>query len=330
VRLSAAVVARRKLLVAVLLAAVVGCAPPPTAAQATASQAPCAESAVRVDRTFHALRDARFSAALAVRQANQTHVLVADLVDGRMCSLGTWASASIDSVYVDEDRSLLVVDKDATYVIRGGATLKGPRQSVYDAFFVRGGTESRIIAWIDTRGPSQLSSTSGQSILDLTVPDQPKRLATIGGPLLGQLDDGTILVAASSGVGTNATLALQSLALDGTVKTLATVLHVRRALEFHKTPRQEVTVAVFGVERGLDDVFTVDLASGAQAKTGTVSYVNEEPRAYRSPDQTLVARNTFEFPPGVRVVAATGNEVLTLSVPAGTPGQVQFRGWVRR
>jgi hypothetical protein len=318
--------------VAALLAAVVGCAlPPPTAAQApTAAPAPCADSAVRLDKTFHALRDVRFSAAVAVRQANQTHVLVADLVDGRMCSLGTWASAAVNSVYVDEDRSLLVVDKDATYVVRGGVTLKGPRQSVYDGLFVRSGTETRIIAWIDTRGPSQLSSTNGQSILDLTVPDQPQRLATIGGRLLGQLDDGTILVAASSGVGTNATLALQSLALDGTLKTLATVSHVRRAIEFHKTPRQEVTVAVFGVEPGRDDVFTVDLAGGTQAKTGTISYVNDEPRAYRSPDGTLVARTTFEFPPGVRVAGAAGDQVLALSVPAGTPGEILFRGWVRR
>jgi hypothetical protein len=329
-----------RLTAAVLLAAVVGCTPPPpTAAQApstaappptTAAQAPCTEIKIQVDRTFHAVRDARFSPALAVRQSNQTHVVVADLVDGRMCSLGTWASAATSAVYVDEDRSLLVVDKDATYVIRGGATLKGPRQSVHDALFVRSGAETRIIAWIDTRGPSQLSSTSGQSILDLTVPDQPQGLATIGGRLLGQLDDGTILVAASSGVGTNAMLALQSLALDGTVKTLATVMHARNAIEFHKTPRQEATVAVFGVERGLDDVYTVDLASGTQKKTGTTSYVNEEPRLHRSPDGTLVARNTFEFPPGVRIAAAAGDEVLALSVPLGTPGEIQFRGWVRR
>ncbi len=275
---------------------------------------------------FHAVPAAAFSAAAAVRQADQTHVVVVDLVDRSVCSLGTWATAVPDDVYVDEDRTLLVVDGSGTYVVRDGVTLKGPRQPVYRAIFARRGTETRIIAWIDRRGPSQMSQTSGQGIFDLTEPDQPRQLAAFGGSLLGQLDDGTILVA---GEVTDAALPLKALSLDGTVTILATVSPARYALELHKKPRQEVTVAVPGTEPGFNDVITVDLSTGTQTKTGKVPIVSSEATGRPSPDDAFVARNTRELPVGLRITTRSGNEVLAMHVATRT-GAVSFRGWVRR
>lgn len=317
----------KELLVALLMSVVMGCGPTSSQAQpGAAEQKPCAESAARLNVSLHKVRAATYSAVISVRQADQTQVLVVDLVDGRVCSLGTWATADVNDVYVDEDQTVLVVDFEATYVVRNGVTLKGPRQAVRGVLFARQGTETRIIAYVDKRGPSQTFQSGGQFILDLTAPDQPRQLADTGGFLLGQLDDGTILF--SGGV-TNATLTLKAVSLDGTVTSLATVSHAFYSLELHKKPRQEVTVAVPGTEPGFYDVVTVDLASGTETKTGKVPIVSSEAPRQPSPDDAFVAQNTRETLGGVRITTPSGDEILAVHVST-LRGEVRFRGWVRR
>jgi hypothetical protein len=141
------------------------------------------------------------------------------------------------------------------------------------------------------------------------------------------LDDGTILV--SFKAFNNPTLELRALALDGTVTTLAVVSSARYALELHKKPRLEVTVAVPGTEPGFSDVVTVDLATGTQTKTGKYPIVPTERPAHPSPDDSFVAQETRELPQGLRIRTSSGDEVLAMNVATFTGG-VSFRGWVRR
>lgn len=311
-------------MIALVASIVVGCGPSTSEAQpGSAEGKPCAKSPAKLDLRFHAARAAMFSAAVSVRQEDQLHVVVVDLVDRSVCSLGTWATANVDDVYVGEDRTLLVVDAGATYVVRDGVTSKGPRLPVYRVLFARRGAETRIIAWLQRLGTNQL----GDTIVDLTEPDKPRQIASFGGSLLGQLDDGTILV--SDKADTNPSLALRALALDGTVTTLATVSSAHYALELHRKPRLEVTVAVPGSELGFYDVVTVDLSSGTQAKTGRVPIVPSEATGRPSPDDAFVARNTRELPVGLRITTPAGEEILAMHV-ATSRGGVSFRGWVRR
>ena len=128
-------------------------------------------------------------------------------------------------------------------------------------------------------------------------------------------------------MGTSNTLVLQAVSLEGAVTTLATVHHARGAIELHTKPRQEVTVAVFGTELGLDDIFTVDLANGTQTKTGTVLYVPTDYHDYRSPDDTLLARATSDR--GMHITIQARAEVLAMHVSTFT-GAFVFRGWVLR
>jgi hypothetical protein len=141
-----------------------GCGPSQSDAQpGTAGGKPCTKSPAKLKMSFHAPRAAMFSAAVSVRQEDQLHVVVVDLVDRSVCALGTWATANVDDVYADEDRTLVVVDAGATYVVRDGVTSKGPRLPVYRVLFARQGAETRIVAWLQRLGTNQLGDTIATS-----------------------------------------------------------------------------------------------------------------------------------------------------------------------
>jgi hypothetical protein len=286
------------------------CSPAPLSATPVGGCSPLIGT--HLDVVFHSPRAATFSPVFAIR-GDTTYVAIADLVTGRLCTIGNWPNAQLDDVYAGQDGSLLVLDEDATLVsIAGGPFSKGPRQSVGAAIFARDSGGTRVL----------VSLSNQQQILDITMPTQPRQIAPFEASFLGQLDDGSLVVATSAGVGENATRTIGILGLDGARRAIATVSHARFVGGLRTAPNLDVLVDVIGGRNSSgqleDTLVAVDLASGEQTVVGKV----------QGPVFSFAARKTH---PGMVVVESDGSSqrIVGRDAPSFGPvaGGIGGMGW---
>jgi hypothetical protein len=135
----------------------------------------------------------------------------------------------------------------------GLSYVRGPRLDVVSALFVD----------LPDRRASVVASTP-QSVVDVTFPDRPRILASVGGTLLGQLDDGRLVLASPA----PAELVVLAVGADGSLTELGRIAGARgpAALQRFPTPTSGFRVlALRDVDPGspgAQAVVAFDLSTG--------------------------------------------------------------------